>query len=136
LLVEGTPVLVCGQVDKKEDTVTMKIYEMYALDQAPRWFTERISLHLPATHIQPEILVTIKHLLKANSGSTPVVFCLQFQKGEEVFVSTESTYNVNPSEALIRELRRLLGEESVYVAVFSRPCRHVAPQRGKWPLGC
>jgi len=130
LLVEGTPVLVCGQVDKKEDAVTMKIYEMYALDQVPRCFTERISLHLPAAHVQPGLLTTIKNLLKANSGPTPVVFCLQFQKGEEVFVSTESTYNVNPSEALIRELQRLLGEEGVYVAVSSRPCRKVP--NGKW----
>jgi len=133
LLVEGTPVLVCGQVDKKEDTVTMKIYEMYALDQVPRWFTERISLHLPAAHVQPRLLATIKDLLKANSGPTPVVFCLQFQKGQEVFVSTENTYNVNPSETLIHELQRLLGEEGVYVAVSSRPCRK-APN-GKWNNG-
>jgi len=130
LLVEGTPVLVCGQVDKKEDTVTMKIQEIYALDQVPRWFTERISLHLPATHAQPELLATIKSLLKANPGPTPVVFCLQFPKGAEVFVNTESVYNVNPSDALIRELQRLLGEEGVYVAVFSRPCRKVPS--GKW----
>ncbi|MBU4286478.1 MAG: hypothetical protein KKD76_06175, partial [Verrucomicrobia bacterium] len=133
LLVEGTPVLVCGQVDKKEDAVTMKIYEMYALDQVPRWFTERISLHLPATHVQPEVLTTIKNLLKANPGSTPVVFCLQFQKGEEVFVNTESAYNVNPSDALIRELQHLLGEEGVYVAVSGRPCLKVP--NGKWSNG-
>ncbi|MFA5043854.1 MAG: DNA polymerase III subunit alpha, partial [Kiritimatiellia bacterium] len=123
LLVEGTPVLVCGQVDKKEDTVTMKIHEIYALDQAPRWFTERIGLHLPAAHVQSEMLATIKNLLKANPGPVPVVFCLQFQKGEEVFVNTESAYNVNPSDALVRELQRLLGEEGVYVAVSPHPCR-------------
>ncbi|MDD5677625.1 MAG: DNA polymerase III subunit alpha [Kiritimatiellae bacterium] len=133
LLVEGTPVLVCGQIDKKEDAVTMKVYEMYALDQVPRWFTERISLHLPAAHVQPGLMTTIKDLLKANPGPTPVVFCLQFQKGEEVFVSTESTYNVNPSEALIREFQRLLGEEGVYVAVSNRPCRKVP--NGKWNNG-
>ena len=94
---------------------------------------ERISLHLPAAHVQQGILTTIKDLLKANAGPTPVVFCLQFQKGEEVFVSTESTYNVNPSEALIRELQRLLGEEGVYVAVSSRPCRKVP--NDKWSNG-
>lgn len=130
LLVEGTPVLVCGQVDKKEDAITMKIYEIYALDQVPRNFTERISLHLPATHVQSEVLTTIKNLLKANPGPTPVVFCLQFQKGAEVFVNTESAYNVNPADALIRELQHLLGEEGVYVAVSSRPCRKVP--NGKW----
>jgi len=134
LLVEGTPVMVCGQVDKKEDTATLKVYEMYALDQVPRWFTERISLHLPAAHVQTGLLTTIKSLLQKNPGPTPVVFCLQFQKGEEVFVSTESAYNVNPSEALVRELQRLLGEEGIYVAVSSRPCRKV-PNGNKWSNG-
>ncbi|MFH1476787.1 MAG: DNA polymerase III subunit alpha [Verrucomicrobiota bacterium] len=133
LLVEGTPVLVCGQVDKKEDAVTLKIHEMYALDQAPRWFTERISLHLPAAHVQPEVLTTIKNLLKANPGPVPVVFCLQFPKGAEVFVNTENAYNVNPSETLIRDLQRLLGEEGVYAAVSNRPCRKAI--NGKWNNG-
>ncbi len=130
LLVEGTPVMVCGQVDKNEDAVKLKIYEMYALDQVPRWFTDRISLHLPAAHAQPEVLLTIKKLLKSEPGPIPVVFCLQYQKGAEVFVSTERAYNVNPSQTLIRELQRLLGEEGVYVAVSSRPCRNVP--NGKW----
>ena len=130
LLVEGTPVMVCGATDKKEDAVTMKVYEIYALDQVPRWFTERISLHLPATHVHSEVLATIKKLLKANPGPVPVVFCLQFQKGEEVFVNTESAYNVNPSDALMRELQHLLGEEGVYAAISPRPCRKT--HNGKW----
>jgi hypothetical protein len=79
------------------------------------------------------VLATIKSLLKANPGPTPVVFYLQFQKGAEVFVNTESAYNVNPSDALIRELQRLLGEQGVYVAVSCRPCRK-APN-GKWSNG-
>lgn len=130
LLVEGTPVMVCGQVDKKEDTVKLKVYEIYALDQVPRWFTDRISLHLPAAQAQSEALLAIKNLLKSAPGPVPVVFCLQFQKGAEVFVNTERAYNVNPSQTLIRELQRLLGEEGVYVAVSSRPCRNVP--NGKW----
>lgn len=133
LLVEGNPVMVCGQIDKNEEVAKMKVYEVYALDQAPRWFTERVSLHLPAAHAQQELLATIKNLLKANPGPVPVVFCLQFQKGAEIFVSTESIYNVNPSDALIRELQGLLGEEGVYVAVSNRPCRKVP--NGKWNNG-
>ncbi len=133
LLVEGTPVMVCGQIDKKEDAVMMKIYEIYPLDQVPRWFSERVSLHLPAALVHSDVLTTIKNLLKANPGPVPIVFCLQFQKGQEIFVNTESAYNVNPSAALIRELQRLLGEEGVYVAVSNRPCRNV--HNGKWNNG-
>ncbi|MBI2441350.1 MAG: DNA polymerase III subunit alpha [Lentisphaerae bacterium] len=129
LLVEGKPVLACGQVVSEEEAAKLKIYEMYALEDAPRFFTERISLHLPAAHAKTELLSTLKSLLKANSGPVPVVFCLQFQKGAEVFVSTENAYNVNPTEALLRELRRLLGEEGVYVAVSRRPCRKSANGR-------
>lgn len=125
LLVEGKPVMMCGLVDKSREIAEMRVMEIYALDQAPRFFADRISLHVPAAVVQDDLLAQLKKMLQASPGPTPVFICLQFQKGEEVFLNSSSACNVFASEKLIADLRRLLGENSVYVAVSARACRNL-----------
>ncbi|MCG2681526.1 MAG: DNA polymerase III subunit alpha [Kiritimatiellae bacterium] len=123
VLVEGAPVMVCGAVKKNNESPTMILAEAYPLDQVPRVFTERLSLHLPAANARTTLLEQIRNLLKVHPGPTPVIICIQFPAGEEVFLSTDRSFHVMPSELLIRELEHVLGETGVYVAVQSRPCR-------------
>lgn len=123
LLVEGAPLMVCGEVKKGEDRVSLLLAEAYPLDQAPSLFTERVSLHLPTANARDELFGKIRDLLKAHPGPVPVMVCLQFPGGEEIFMSTDRAFHVAPSETLIHALEHLLGEKSVYVAALARPCR-------------
>ncbi len=123
ILTEGAPVMVCGAVSDNKEAPTMKLFEAYPLDQVPCVFTERLSLHLPAASANDDWLEKIRDLLKARPGPIPVVICLQFPSGEEVFLSTDQTFQVTPSETLIHELEHVIGENGVYVAVLARPCR-------------
>jgi DNA polymerase-3 subunit alpha len=135
VLVEGSLVLACGQISKKEDVLKMYLEEIYPLEDAPRLFAERLSIHLPASAVNDSFLQKIRELLKKHPGATPVFLCLQFQQGEEVFIGSGHDFKVNPEESLVTELERLIGEESVYVAVLSRPCRKAEPGRrynGAW----
>jgi len=123
VLIEGSAVLACGRISKKEDHPEMILQEVYPLEQAPRLFAERVSIHLPATAVNDGLLQKIRDLLKAHPGNIPVFFCLQFQKGEEVFIGAGADFKTTPDEALVTGLEHLIGESSVYVAVSSKPCR-------------
>lgn len=107
----------------------MLLQEIYPLEQAPRLFTERLSIHLPAAEINDGLLGQIHDLLKSHPGSTPVFFCLQFPQGEEIFLSAGGDFRVTPDESLIHDVERLIGEQSVYVAVSKKPCRKAESAR-------
>ena len=123
VLVESAPVMVCGAVSRNNETPTLTLAEAYPLDQVPRLFTERLSLHLPVSNAKDALLEKVRDLLKGHPGPVPVVICLQFPGGEEVFLSTDREFHVMPSEILISELEHVLGETGVYVGVQARPCR-------------
>lgn len=124
-LVEGAAVVACGRVSRNEDNVRMILQEIYPLEDAPRLFAERLSIHVPAAAAGDALLNRVVALLRASPGQTPVVVCLQFEKGQEIFVCSGPSLRVNPSRGLVEELERVIGEESVFVAVSSRPCLRV-----------
>ena len=126
---EGEVIMICGQVAGNEDAIKVIVSEVYPLDQVPGVFAERISLHLAAASMKDDLLEKIRGLLKAHPGHTPVVFCLQFPTGEEVFMDTDNSFQVTPSETLIQDLEHLFGEDSVYVAVMKRACRNINGRR-------
>ena len=129
VLVEGAAVLACGSVSTKEDAVKMYLQEVYPLEQAPRLFAEKMSIHLPAVLADESLLRKIHAVLKAHPGPVPVFFCLQFQGGEEVFMSTGPDFKIVPEENLVAELEHIAGENSVYVAVSAKPCRKAESSR-------
>ncbi|MDD5484315.1 MAG: DNA polymerase III subunit alpha, partial [Kiritimatiellae bacterium] len=123
ILAEGATVLACGRISKNEENVKMYLQEIYPLEQAPSLFAERLSIHLPAAAVNDNLLHEIRSLLQAHAGNISVFFCLQFPKGEEVFLSCGAGFRVMPRESLVTDLERLIGENSVYVAPLSRACR-------------
>jgi len=129
IMVEGALVLACGQISKNDDVIKMYLQELYPLEDAPRLFTERLSIHLPASAVNDGILRKIRDLLKKHPGGTPVFFCLQFQQGEEIFLSSGHDFKITPAESLITDLERIIGEESVYVAASTKPCRKADSNR-------
>lgn len=135
LLVEGAPVMVCGTLANNKEMPTMRLTEAYPLDQAPQLFTEHISLHLAAANAKETLLTKIKDLLQAHPGPIPVTVCLQFPAGEKVFLSTDRSLHVTPSEPLFRELEQIVGQTGFYVAAQTRPGRkaNAAPRRRQQP---
>lgn len=130
VLTAEAPVLACGTINQNKDIPNLVLAEVYPLDQVPALFAERLSLHLAVANAKEALLTQIKDLLQAHPGPVPVVICLQFPAGEEVFLSTDRSFKVMPSEALIRALEHIVGEKRVYVAVQARPCRtHNGHQR-------
>ena len=120
ILEQDAAVLVCGEVQRRDDQVKLLAQEIYSLEEAPKHFTTRIGIHVPASAGQ-ETMDRVKQILRVHPGQTPVVLCLQFAKGEKVFVKTSDAYRVLAGEALVAELEGELGERTVYVAVNPEP---------------
>ncbi|MBU1694608.1 MAG: DNA polymerase III subunit alpha [Verrucomicrobia bacterium] len=121
-LQEAAPIMVCGFLEKG-DQIKLKAQEIYPLKDVHKVFAERVSVHVPAAGLDDAKLWKIKELLARHPGQTPVTLCLQFPTGEKVFVNTDRTFHVEASEALVRDLEHVVGEEGVYVAVMRRACR-------------
>jgi len=98
-----------------------------------RYFTDGLSVHLPAATLDDARMEKIRSVLCRHPGNVPVTLCLQFPTGEKVFVNTSSSFRVSVTQALCQELEGTLGEESVYVAVNRRPCRR--PPRPRFSNG-
>ncbi|MBN1556942.1 MAG: DNA polymerase III subunit alpha [Lentisphaerae bacterium] len=122
-------VLVCGEVTRREEPPKLIAYEIYPLEEAPRHFTRRLGVHIAAAAAENGRLQRVKDILKLHPGDVPAVICLQFPKGEKVFLDTAKALRVNPEEALVEALEKELGEKSVYIAVNPSPCKNSRARR-------
>ena len=125
-LVPDHAVMLCGEVRFEENNEPRLIAsEIYPMQDCPSLFVERISLHFPTGQVsdRPEVMERVRDVLNAHPGRTDVHICLEFPSGEKVFLDTDAQYKVTCDEELIHDLERVLGEDSVYVAVNSTPCR-------------
>jgi len=121
-LLPEAPVLVCGEVSLKEEAPRLMASEVYALSEAPRHFAERVSIHVPVASASDGKMEKIRDILRLHPGKTPVHICLQFPSGQRVFLNTGRTFRVIADQALVMQLQHEVGEDSVYVAVNSKPC--------------
>jgi DNA polymerase-3 subunit alpha len=129
VLAPDKAVLVCGEVKKEESAVKIIASEIYPIEEAPRLFVEHVGIHITVSQAQQGILEKVRDALGLHPGRTPVKICLQFPGGEKVFLDTDGSYKVTCDESLVQEVERLVGEESVYVAVNQTPCRKPKRQR-------
>jgi DNA polymerase-3 subunit alpha len=127
-LQKDAAILLCGEVVRKDEQVSIRAQEIYPLAEAPQYFAERMSVHVPVTSVENAKLEKLKQILARYPGRTPVVICLEYPSGEKVFMETHHSLCVRPDESLLLEIEHFLGEESVYVAVNPRACRKAKPR--------
>jgi DNA polymerase III subunit alpha len=133
-LAEEAPVMICGSLENDESQVRVLAEELYPLRDVPARFTQRIGIHLPEAGLSDDKLSAVRELLRAHRGRIPATLCLTFSNGEKVFVKTHPDYHVQPSRALIEDLERLLGENSVYLEIDPRACL-VTRKKKAWGAG-
>jgi DNA polymerase-3 subunit alpha len=119
---EGAAILVCGEVSKKNDDPRLIIQEIYPLSETPRHFSKRVSIHIPTSGLDDPKIKRVGELLRMHPGDVPILICLIFPTGEKVFLDTDHSFNVLPSEELLHDIEHELGENSLYIAVEPKPC--------------
>ncbi len=122
-ILKDVPLLVCGEVSMRDGKPKLTVQELYPLQDAPRHFAERLGVHLTAQTATVDTLAGIRKCLEAHPGLTPVVLCVNLPAGEKIFIEADRSLKVTPDESLLSELKDLLGENGVYVAVKTQPCK-------------
>jgi DNA polymerase-3 subunit alpha len=131
-LAPDTAVLLCGTVSRRNDKLNLLIAEAYPLQEAPRLFTRRISIHIPVSRMDDGMLERVHGVLGPCPGETPVAFCLEFPGGEKVFIEADRPFRVLPGESLVRRLEHEVGEHGVFVDVDKTPCKRPPSRNGRY----
>jgi len=126
---KDAPVMICGEISRRDEQPKLMAQEIYLLDEVPRYFATRLSMHLPVATSEAK-LAKLKEILRMHPGNTPVVICLEHPAGQKVFVETGNSYKVFPGEELVHKLEQEFGEKSVFVIVNPSPC--LVPKQKKW----
>jgi len=125
------PLLIAGEVSKREGRVALHAHEVYPLADAPKYFATRVSVRITCAQLETH-LDRVKEALRLHPGTVPVVICLSMPSGEKVFIDTDSAFKVLPDMSLIRDVEQELGEKTVYVTPDPKPLRNGAPKRKRW----
>ncbi len=129
-LKDEAPVLVCGTLKKDEGQYKMEVNEIYPLNEVHKHFAQKVSIHLSASKCGDDNFRSLKQILRQYPGETPVGICIEFPTGEKVFVDTDRSFKVIPSQKLVHEVEHVLGEGTCYVAVNPAPL--LRPRKKKW----
>ena len=113
-LQENAPIMICGERGA-EDELKVVAVEIYPLFDVPRYFAQKLGLHIPVASLSEEKLLFVREQLRLHPGDTPVSICLEYPSGEKVFVSADHSFKVTLSLKLLHELQHILGEKSIYV---------------------
>lgn len=128
-------VLICGRVDKREDDPRLIAAEIYPLEEAAQRFTKAVHLHIPNNRFNVEHLEQVRDVVQRHAGALPLLLCMEQPGGEVVYLSTAPEFRVKPDDQLLHELRRLVGEHSVFLKVAVPAVPQNGPgNRGRRPF--
>ena len=114
LITMDEPIMLRGKPEF-EDEVAKRIIinEVKSLRDIRRESISAIHIRLDLVGMDEETLSTIKSIIEKNSGSCPVLFHVKAGAGKQKTVRAHQTYNVTPSDALLRELTQIVGHDSI-----------------------
>jgi len=118
---EEAPVLVCGEVVNDEG-IKMYASEIYPLNEVHKHFAKKMNIHISAARSEENVLRELRGILRMHPGDVAVGLCIEQPGGEKIFVEADHTFKVSASERLVREIEKVLGEETVYLAINPNPC--------------
>jgi DNA polymerase-3 subunit alpha len=114
LITMDEPIMLRGKAEF-EDEVAKRIIinEVKSLKEIRRDSISAIHIKLDLVGMDEATLKTIKSIIEQNSGGCPVLFHVAGGGGEGKTVRAHRTYNVTPSDGLIRELSQVVGHDSI-----------------------
>ncbi|MGA1876169.1 MAG: DNA polymerase III subunit alpha [bacterium] len=113
LLKEDIPVLIKGQIDFKEDKPNLVASEIISLDDLRRKSVRQFHIRMPMETLTNQNLQDLRRLFQVSPGQCEVYLHLLTEDDEELVLMADSRIQVEPSEDLIMEVEKLLGNGSV-----------------------
>ncbi len=111
----GSIVFVEGKVRSRDRGSNVSISRVYPLEAARTTLSRSLHLNLPLVAVDEEKLEEVRKVLKESPGKCPVYLGFDFPTGEKVMVEADDRYRVSCTSQLLAELKRILGENTIYI---------------------
>ncbi len=128
-IVTDQPLLVCGEISRRDDKVRVVAQEIYLLAEAPRLFGTRLGLLMRADAQGEANLTLLKAILRKYPGKTPVLLCLAYPGGRRIVIQPERGLAVDPGPECLAELEALLGSQALKFVAREEIYRNPRPRR-------
>ncbi len=115
LLQPGKIVLVEGKVRVRDRGSNVSISKVYPLEEARAKLARTVRINLHLTTVDEDRLEEVRRALSEHPGRCPVFFGCEFPTGEKVLIRAGDGYRVNCTSRLLDELKRILGENTVFI---------------------
>jgi len=116
VLQEGNIVWVKGAISNNNgdrDNPSIRADEVLSLDEARQKLTNSLHVHLSSTSLEPSVLESLKEACSSNKGSCSLFLHLKTPQYNEVIIRANPDTNVAPTEVLISQIEKIVGEHSV-----------------------
>lgn len=114
LLMSSQPVMVSGKIEMDGD-VPKKIIvnSVRALKDVRREAISAIHIKLDPIGVDEKMLDMIKSTFLRYKGDCPIFFHVNERNDREKIIKVHNTFNITPSEGLVKDLSQILGQESI-----------------------
>ncbi len=117
-IVMDEPVMLRGKVEVESNSVKkIIIREVKSLREIRRESITAVHIRLDSIGVDEKMLLKMKSAIAGSRGDCPVFFHVAQPKAKEKVVRAHTTFNVTPSESLLRELSQIVGYDAVRYSV-------------------
>lgn len=107
-----SPVMIIGKLESSGDAVKLHVEEIIPIDKAREKYTKFLKIFVDSSRSDDTVLIKVKNILEKNKGDYPVLMEL-INNGAECRIFNLKPYRVKITNSLLKELQKLLGEESL-----------------------
>ena len=112
LIIEGQVVFISGKVSRRDDQPKIMVSDIKAIQHI---YQAIKTINVDLTRVEAHALEDLKIKLASFRGKVPVYLKLNTQNNKSVQIVVSEDLFVTPSEALMNEIKELLGKESFSV---------------------
>jgi DNA polymerase-3 subunit alpha len=114
ILASDEPILVKGTVDSVDNVPKVIAKEVLPLSEAKNHWKGKVHIQIRTPGLEKDMMTSVKKVLAGHQGTNPLLVHFIFPDSKNRVRTVEADMKVKPSDAVIREVEALLGEESIY----------------------
>ena len=126
LVVNDTPILIQGQVQKDESGVKVLADSLIAMEKAVEIWTASVHLRVDLARSSRDQLEQLNTVIKRNSGTCKGFLHLYQENQAEVILALPETLRIRPGRRMEREIKGVLGYRAV-----TTECSQITVTNGK-----
>jgi len=113
LVMSGSPLMVTGTIEAESDTLMKLIVTgVKSLKEVRQESISALHIRLDAFGVDDDILKSMEAIFTRHKGDCPIFFHVNAKEGEKV-IKAHSTFNVKPTDSLVRDLSQIIGQDSL-----------------------